>query len=186
MPTSRRRNAILRPSWRSRIHFWLWFWLAAISIPVLAAPMPVLASAPETGAPAPAGLVPSEAVSRLGAVGTVGLGGALGAMGRYGVESWLGAGFPYGTLTVNVIGSLGLGLVTGWAAQTGALAAPWGQFLITGVLGGFTTFSTFANDTLILLRGGDWLSASGYVAGSLALSLGALVLGQTLMVLWLP
>ena len=76
----------------------------------------------------------------------VALGGAVGAVGRAGIAATLttGAGFPWHTFAANVIGSVAIGLI--WAALNRAEAAPlWSAFLITGVLGGFTTFSTFAS-----------------------------------------
>ena len=121
----------------------------------------------------------------LSTVGAVGLGGALGAMSRYGVnqgmELWLGSGFPYATLAVNVLGSFGLGLTSGWLAQTGALAPPWDSFLIAGFFGGFTTFSAFSKDTAGLIQSGDPSGASWYVIGSVGLSLAALLSGQFLV-----
>ncbi|TCT17965.1 fluoride efflux transporter CrcB [Thiobaca trueperi] len=120
----------------------------------------------------------------LSTVGAVGLGGALGAMSRYGVnrgmELWLGSGFPYGTLAVNVLGSFGLGLTSGWLAHTGALATPWDHFLMAGFFGGFTTFSTFSKDTAGLIQSGDSSAASWYVIGSIGLSLAALMGGEIL------
>ena len=81
----------------------------------------------------------------------VALGGALGAMGRAGIAATLttGAGFPWHTFAANLIGSVAIGLI--WAALNRGEAAPlWSAFLITGVLGGFTTFSTFSLDTVLL------------------------------------
>lgn len=125
----------------------------------------------------------------LSTVGAVGLGGALGAMSRYGVNQgidlWLGSSFPYGTLAVNVLGSFGLGLTYGWLAQTGALATPWDSFLMTGFWGGFTTFSTFSNETAGLLKSGAPSAASWYVIGSIGLSLAALMGGEILVPLLL-
>ena len=95
----------------------------------------------------------------------VALGGAMGAMGRAIVEAALttGAGFPWQTFAANVIGSVAIGLI--WAALERADAAPlWGGFLITGVLGGFTTFSAFSLETLLLFGQGAWQTAIWYVA----------------------
>ena len=99
----------------------------------------------------------------------VGLGGAVGAMGRAGIAALLtsGAAFPWSTLAANLIGSVAIGLI--WAALNRAEAAPlWSAFLITGVLGGFTTFSTFSLDTVLLFEQGAWQTALGYVALSIA------------------
>lgn len=95
----------------------------------------------------------------------VALGGAVGAMGRAGIAALLttGAGFPWQTFVANVIGSVAIGLI--WAALERADAPPlWGAFLITGVLGGFTTFSAFSLETLLLFEQGAWQTAIWYVA----------------------
>jgi len=102
----------------------------------------------------------------------VALGGALGATLRW--LAGLAVTFPLGTLAVNVAGSLAIGLI--WAG----LAARWHPFVITGVLGGFTTFSAFSLDTLRLVEAGRMTAALGYVAGSVILSLAACAAG-----LWL-
>lgn len=99
----------------------------------------------------------------------VALGGALGAVLRYGVG--LAVGFPWGTLAVNVAGCFLIGLVWIWLA--GRPGAAWLPFLMTGVLGGFTTFSTFSLDALRLVQEGRGALAAGYVAGSVALGLAA-------------
>ena len=95
----------------------------------------------------------------------VSLGGAVGAMGRAGIAATLttGAGFPWQTFAANVIGSVAVGLI--WAALDRADAPPlWGAFLITGVLGGFTTFSAFSLEALLLFEQGAWQTAIWYVA----------------------
>ena len=95
----------------------------------------------------------------------VALGGAVGAMGRAGIAAALTteAGFPWQTFAANVIGSAAIGLI--WAALERADAPPlWGAFLITGVLGGFTTFSAFSLETLLLFEQGAWQTAIWYVA----------------------
>jgi CrcB protein len=87
----------------------------------------------------------------------VALGGALGAGGRYLLGGWLqaqlGSGFPWGTFAVNVLGSLAIGLVLGLSSK-GGLSPTASLFLATGVLGGFTTFSTFSYETLQMLSRG--------------------------------
>jgi len=102
----------------------------------------------------------------------VALGGALGAVLRW--LAGLAVAFPFGTLAVNVAGCFAIGLV--WAG----LVARWHPFLITGVLGGFTTFSAFSLDTLRLVEDGRGTAALGYVAASVMLSLAACAAG-----LWL-
>lgn len=106
-------------------------------------------------------------------IALVALGGALGAVARYGVG--IAVAFPWGTLTVNVLGSLVIGLV--WVilqarGMHGAL-----PFVMTGLLGGFTTFSAFSLDTLRLVEDGRIGTAGGYVLASVALSLAACAVG---------
>lgn len=109
----------------------------------------------------------------------VALGGAIGAACRYltgaAAMRLFGPGFPWGTVIVNVVGSVAMGaLVVILAMKGGTRLAP---FLMTGLLGGFTTFSAFSLDALTLYeRGESWLAAA-YVAGSVALALGGIVLG---------
>lgn len=112
-----------------------------------------------------------------------GIGGAL----RHGVNvacaRAYGIGFPWGTLTVNVVGSLVMGVLVGWLAFKAGYA--WGQplrlFLTTGILGGFTTFSAFSLDAVLLWERGDAVVALGYVAASVVLSIAGLVLGLALV-----
>ena len=86
----------------------------------------------------------------------VAIGGALGSIARYlavtGMAAWLGRAFPYGTLTVNVLGSFLMGAALALLVQRGLLGEPWRAGLMTGVLGGFTTFSAFAGETLVLAQ----------------------------------
>ncbi|PTX00309.1 fluoride efflux transporter CrcB [Pararhodobacter aggregans] len=109
----------------------------------------------------------------------VALGGAIGASGRYltGVAAirLMGPGFPWGTLAVNVLGSFVMGLVV---VTLGHLSANrFAPLLMTGVLGGFTTFSAFSLDTLTLWERGQQALAVTYVAASVTLSLLAIVAG---------
>lgn len=106
-----------------------------------------------------------------------GLGGALGSSLRTLVGLWLP--FPWGTFAVNVLGSFAIGLLAQPLLRAGA-PHPAAPFLIAGVLGGFTTFSAFSLDALRLVEGGRAGHAALYVAGSVALSLGAAAAG-----LWL-
>jgi CrcB protein len=106
----------------------------------------------------------------------VALGGALGAVLRYltsvGAMRLVGPGFPWATMTVNVVGSFAMGvLVVVLAREGGTRLAP---FLMTGVLGGFTTFSAFSLDALTLYERGQAGLAAGYVVASVLLSLGAI------------
>ena len=110
----------------------------------------------------------------------VGLGGALGAVSRYLTTGWVqglaGDFFPWGTLVVNVAGSLLLGFVLVWLQAT-ISSAELRQFVAIGFLGSFTTFSTFSWEALALLRDGEWWRAGGYVAGSVAIGLLAVAIG---------
>ncbi len=117
----------------------------------------------------------------------VALGGAAGAWTRYHASRWIhertGTGFPWGTLAVNLSGSFILGLLVPLLADPDALA-PLGAFLEIGLLGAFTTFSTFAFETVRLTEGGAWSLAVLYVAASLVLGLGAIA-GGFLLGSWL-
>lgn len=113
----------------------------------------------------------------------VALGGALGASARYmvGVAAvrLLGHGFPWATLLVNVLGSLAMGALVVLLAQKDATRlAP---LLMTGLLGGFTTFSAFSLDAVTLYERGQTAAATGYVMISVVFSIGALFAGMTLM-----
>jgi CrcB protein len=110
----------------------------------------------------------------------VAMGGALGAVARYGVglgaARWLGLAFPWGTLAVNVIGGLAMGLL---AAKVGPEQEALRLALGVGVLGGFTTFSAFSLETVRLMEHQPGL-AMLYVAASVALSVGACWLGLSI------
>ena len=94
----------------------------------------------------------------------IAIGGALGAVFRYGaslsVYSLLGRGFPYGTLFVNVTGSLLMGLLSVLFLERYSIAPEWRAAILVGLLGSFTTFSTFSMETLALLEQGDISRAS--------------------------
>jgi CrcB protein len=111
------------------------------------------------------------------------LGAGIGGVLRHGVNlaalRILGAGFPWGTLAVNVVGSFAMGALAGWLAlRAGAgWTHPLRLFLATGILGGFTTFSAFSLDAVLLWERGQGGAAAAYVAGSVALSLAALAGG---------
>jgi len=110
---------------------------------------------------------------------SVALGGALGASARYltnvAFARVVGFGFPYATMVVNVAGSFLMGVLVVVLARKGGQA--YAPFLMTGVLGGFTTFSAFSLDTLTLFERGETGLAGLYVGLSVALSLGAIGLG---------
>ena len=113
------------------------------------------------------------------------LGGALGSGLRHlvnvGSTRLFGISFPWGTLSVNLIGSFIMGLLIGWLSLK---YEGGGQglrlFLATGILGGFTTFSAFSLDAVMLWQRGEFLLAMGYVAGSVVFSLALLVVGLAL------
>ena len=113
----------------------------------------------------------------------VAIGGALGSVARYACSSffvrWLGAGFPYGTLFVNVVGSYAIGVLATIAIAGGRAltATDLRAFLIVGILGGFTTFSAFSLETFTLARGGNLGGAAANVLLSLVLCLVAVWLG---------
>ena len=113
------------------------------------------------------------------------LGGGFGAAMRHGVNltaaRWLGTGFPYGTLTVNVVGSLVMGLMAAWFAFEGSPSQHWRLFLTTGMLGGFTTFSTFSLDTALLYERGELGLAAVYVLVSVAAGVIGLFAGLALV-----
>jgi CrcB protein len=105
-----------------------------------------------------------------------GVGGALRHAVNIGCARLCGAAFPWGTLTVNVLGSLAMGLLAGWLALKSGEG--WTQdarlFLATGVLGGFTTFSAFSLDVALLWERGEAMAAMAYVLASVGVSILAL------------
>ena len=111
----------------------------------------------------------------------IGLGGFLGANLRYLVQTWSaarwGSSFPYGTLIANVTGSLILGFIVTLATQRVALSPNWRLFLTVGVLGGYTTFSSFTVETLALIETGRWTASGVYLVGSVLLGLAGAYLG---------
>ena len=121
----------------------------------------------------------------MGAFLSVATGGAIGAVLRWLVVRWathvLGPGFPWGTLIVNVAGSLIMGVVAVLLMER--FPGSWNRFapfVMTGVLGGFTTFSAFSLDALYLIERGRNLAAAGYMGASVLLSVAGLWLGLTL------
>ena len=119
----------------------------------------------------------------------VALGGGIGAwlrfmVGRFYV-AWLGpikaSMFPWGTLTANVLGSLAMGLLVGWLARHGNASESTRLFLAVGLLGGFTTFSSFSLEFALLVERGAMAQAAAYVAISLAAGFAGLFAGLALM-----
>ncbi|HEY8551647.1 MAG TPA: fluoride efflux transporter CrcB [Vicinamibacterales bacterium] len=115
----------------------------------------------------------------------VALGGALGALARHGLmllaASLVPPSFPYGTFAVNVIGCFVFGLSVGLAEARGGMPPDVRAFLLVGVLGGFTTFSTYAHDSFLLIRNGAGLPALLNAAGQIVVGLVALWGGWTWM-----
>ena len=113
------------------------------------------------------------------------LGGGIGSVLRHAVNqtsaALLGVHFPWGTLLVNLIGSLAMGLVAGWFAFRGEGGQMVRLFLTTGVLGGFTTFSAFSLDAALLFERGQTTAAGFYVAGSVAAAILGVFAGIAIM-----
>lgn len=109
-------------------------------------------------------------------------GGALGAVGRYLVMAqighWFGHGFPWSTLVVNVVGSFALGALIEILALAWSPAEPVRALLVVGLLGAFTTFSTFSLDVVVLIERGQALHAAGYVMASVLLCVAGLFAGM--------
>lgn len=116
----------------------------------------------------------------------VGVGGGLGAIARYGlgvvIVRWLGTGFPWATLAINVIGCLLIGMALGGGpGPTGFLSRELRLLGVIGFLGAFTTFSTFGYETVSLIQGGKPLLAATYVIASVGVGIGAVALGVWIM-----
>jgi CrcB protein len=113
------------------------------------------------------------------------MGGGFGVSIRHGMNIWvgrlMGTHFPYHTLVINIVGSLAMGLVAGWFAERGGAAGHTRLFLATGILGGFTTFSAFSLDAVLLWERQELLLTALYVGGSVAGALAGLVLGLWIM-----
>ena len=110
----------------------------------------------------------------------VALGGGLGAAGRYGVSLAAPARageWPFATFTINVLGSLLIGILGGWLATKGEASEQLRLLLGVGVLGGFTTFSAFSLETMRMIERNDWLGASTYSIGSVLAGLAAVAIG---------
>jgi CrcB protein len=113
------------------------------------------------------------------------VGGGIGASLRHTVNMisarGLGTAFPWGTFIVNISGSLVMGLIAGYLAFKGEASQPWRLFVMTGILGGYTTFSAFSLDAALLYQRGEIASALFYVLGSVALSIAGLFAGLALV-----
>lgn len=118
----------------------------------------------------------------------VGIGGFIGSVARYWLSGYVqqlskSADFPYGTLAVNLSGCLMIGFLSQLAEGHGVLTAETRAFLIVGILGGFTTFSTFGNESLNLLRDGESAPAVANIVAHVILGLGAVWAGRAVATL---
>ena len=113
------------------------------------------------------------------------IGGGLGSMLRYGVTvasaRTLGTHFPWGTFLINVTGSIVMGLIAGYLAFKGEASQPWRVFIMTGILGGYTTFSAFSLDAALLYERGEIGLALLYVSASVFLAIAGLFAGLALV-----
>lgn len=121
----------------------------------------------------------------MGKVLLVGLGGFLGTILRYGLGGWIarlksGWSFPIETMVINVLGCLVIGWLAGLSESRGIFAGTTRAFLFIGVLGGFTTFSTFGYETFQLLRDGQWPAAALSTGAQVTLGIGAVWAGHVL------
>lgn len=111
----------------------------------------------------------------------VGLGGFIGSIARYGVSKlnlyWHFLSIPMGTLTVNVLGSFLIGILVGISQKSDLLSADLRLFLMVGVCGGFTTFSSFSNENFMLMQNGQFLTALIYTGSSILFGFAAVYLG---------
>ena len=113
------------------------------------------------------------------------IGGGLGSSLRHTINlssaKLFGTAFPYHTFIINITGSTVMGLIAGYLAFKGEASQPWRLFLMTGILGGYTTFSAFSLDAALLYERGEFGLAILYVLGSVVLSLGGLFGGLALV-----
>ena len=113
------------------------------------------------------------------------VGGGLGATLRHVINlvcaRSMAPGFPWGTFIINITGSTVMGLIAGYLAFKGDAGQPWRLFLMTGILGGYTTFSAYSLDAALLYERGELLLAGLYVVGSVVLSIAGLFAGLALI-----
>jgi CrcB protein len=109
------------------------------------------------------------------------VGAGVGGMVRHFMNIWVarlaGTHFPMHTLVINVTGSMVMGMIAAWFALKGGATGHLRLFLATGVLGGYTTFSAFSLDAILLVERHDYLAAAYYIGGSVVLSLLGLIAG---------
>ncbi len=115
----------------------------------------------------------------------IALGGAIGSVLRHYAGKAallaLGPAFPYGTLFVNVVGSFAIGILIAWFAHQNAVSNELRAFLTVGLLGGFTTFSTFSLDAVTLMERGETMTAFFYILASVLVSIAAVFSGLFLV-----
>jgi fluoride exporter len=113
------------------------------------------------------------------------IGGGMGAALRHGINlgvtRFMGSGFPYATFSINITGSFIMGLIAAYFAFKGDASQHWRLFLTTGILGGYTTFSTFSLDAALLYERGELGLAAIYVIGSVVLAIAGLFAGLALI-----
>lgn len=113
------------------------------------------------------------------------LGGGIGSTLRHVINMLsartLGTAFPYSTFMINISGSLAMGLIAGYLAFKGDASQNWRLFLMTGILGGYTTFSAFSLDTAVLYERGELGLAAFYVLGSVILSIAGVFAGLAIV-----
>jgi CrcB protein len=119
----------------------------------------------------------------------IGFGGALGSIARWLLSNWVSqfttaAKFPWGIFIVNLAGCMVAGLIAGLIERNDLFGADTRLFLFTGILGGFTTFSAFGLETMQLLRRGEWLVASSYAIGSVAIGIAMAWIGLKIVLAW--
>lgn len=110
------------------------------------------------------------------------LGAGLGGVARHMVNMLMSrvvahSGFPYGTLSVNILGSLLMGLCVSYFLLRSGTSLGWRLFLTTGIMGGFTTFSAFSLETVLMLQRGDLMIAALYISASVVFGIAALFAG---------
>src|SRR5882757_8328190 len=116
----------------------------------------------------------------MGILFAVGIGGGLGALARHYIAGWVqpaGALFNWGIFAVNISGGLLMGMIVEASALKPNLSPELRAFLTVGILGGYTTFSTFSLDSALLLQKGQYIAAAGYMIGSVVVSVLALFTG---------
>jgi CrcB protein len=178
-------------SFSPRLDAWRLFWGA---VAVAAAPFVCACSAAYSVSPLPLGEVkrvawrdfgPNERGLQVTSYLLVFFGGGIGASLRHLINltcaRCIGTGFPWGTFIINITGSTVMGLIAGYLAFKGEASQPWRLFVMTGILGGYTTFSAFSLDTALLYERGELGLAAAYVLGSVVLSIAGLFAGLALV-----